>query len=85
MSANSPCGAFNLHTFPLHDVDIIFRAGIIAVWAQGSPEVGPQFAMSSDKGTNYFPAEKRETERDGNSVRTHKSSLRIKNDDPPSF
>lgn len=36
--------------------------------------------MSSDKGTNYFSAEKRETESDGNSVRTHKTV-----DDPSSF
>lgn len=60
MSATSPCCTINSHTFPLHDVDIIFRAGIIAVRAQGSPEVGPQFSMSSDKGTNYFSVGKRE-------------------------
>lgn len=67
-----PFWTINLHTFPLHNVDIIFRAGVIAVRAQGSPEVGPQLAMSSDKGTNYFSVGKRETESDGNSVRSDK-------------
>lgn len=78
MSATSPCCPINSHTFPLHDVDIIFRAGIIAVRAQASPEVGPQFSMPSDKGTNYFSVGKRETESDGNSVRADKSSLQLK-------
>lgn len=64
----------DLHAFPLHNVDIILRASVITIQAQGSPEVGPQLAMTSDKGTNYFSVGKQETEwRDGNSVRTDKT------------
>lgn len=82
MSVRSTCSTINLHTFPLHDVDIVFRAGIIAIWAQGSPEVGPQLAMSSDKGTNYFSVGKRETESHGNYVGADKSSPQLKDSQP---
>lgn len=78
MSVRSPRCTINLHAFPLHNVDIVFRSGIIAVRAQGSPEVGPQLAMSSDKGTNYFSAGKQETESHGNSVGTEKSLPQLK-------
>lgn len=56
-----PCCTINLHAFPLHDVDVVFGAGVIAIRAQGSPEVGPELAVSRDKGTNYFSARDRES------------------------
>lgn len=52
--------AADLHTFPLHNVDIIFRASVVTVQTQGSPEVGPQLAVTSDKGANYFSVAKAE-------------------------
>lgn len=64
-----PCCTCDLHAFPLHNVDIILRASVIAVQAQGSPEVGPQLAVTSDNGTNYFSAGKQEAQgRDVNAV-----------------
>lgn len=56
-----PYCTINLHAFPLHDVDVVFRAGVVAIRAQGSPEVGPELAVSRDKGTNYFSARDRES------------------------
>lgn len=65
----------DLHAFSLHNVDIIFRARIITIQTQGSPEVGPQLAVTSDKGTNYFSVGKQETDwRDGNSVKADEIS-----------
>lgn len=69
-----PTWTCDLHAFSLHNVDIIFRASIITIQTQGSPEVGPQLAVSSDKWTNYFSVGKKETEwRDGNSVKADKT------------
>lgn len=53
----------HLHSLPLHNVDVVLRAGIIAVQAQSSPEVGPQFAMTGDKRANYFSEEERGSQR----------------------
>lgn len=73
-----------LHSFSLHNVDIIFRASIITIQAQGSPEVGPQLAMASDKGTNYFSVGKQEAEwTDGNSVRVDKTQWHLTDNHPP--
>lgn len=75
--------ACDLHAFSLHDVDIIFRASIITVQAQGSPEVGPQLAMTSDKGSNYFSVRKQEAEwRDGNPVRADKTQQHLTDGQP---
>lgn len=52
----------DLLSFSLHNVDIIFRTSIITIQAQRSPEVGPQLAMTSDKGTNYFSVGKQDAE-----------------------
>lgn len=46
----------NLHALPLHNVHIVLRAGVVAVQAQGSPEVGPQLAVSRDQRADYFSA-----------------------------
>lgn len=74
----------DLHTFSLHNVDIIFRASIVTIQTQGSPEVGPQLAMSSDKGTNYFSVGKQELEwRDRNSDRADKSQWHPTDSQPP--
>lgn len=78
-----PYCACDLHTFSLHNVDIIFRACIITIQTQGSPEVGPQLAVASDKGTNYFSVGKQETEwRDGNSVKTDKTRWHLTDSQP---
>lgn len=48
------CALVDLHAFSLHNVHVIFGSSIITVQTQGPPEVGPQLAVTSDKGTNYF-------------------------------
>lgn len=79
-----PYFACDLHTFSLHNVDIIFRTCIITIQTQGSPEVGPQLAVTSDKGTNYFSVGKQRTEwRDGNSVRADKTQWHLTDSQPP--
>lgn len=74
----------DLHAFPLHNVDIIFRASIITIQTQGSPEVGPQLAVTSDKGTNYFSVGKQKTERRyGKSVRADKTQCHLADSQTP--
>lgn len=82
MQSKSPL--IDLHTFSLHNVDIIFRASIITIQTQGPPEVGPQLAVTSDKGTNYFSVGKQKAEwRDGNFVRADKTQRHLTDSQPP--
>lgn len=46
------------HSLPLHQFHIVFRAGIVLIGAQGTPEVGPELAMAGKHGSDYLPMEK---------------------------
>lgn len=58
----------NPHALPLHNVHVVLRAGVVAVQAQGSPEVGPQLAVARDQRADDFPAGEQRDRREGRSV-----------------
>lgn len=49
---------WNSHSLPLDQFHIVFRAGIILIGAQGTPEVGPELAMAGKHGGYYLPVHK---------------------------
>lgn len=66
--------------FPLHNVHVVLGAGVVAVQAQGSPEVGPQLVVPRDQRADYFSAgeQKREREKElTNPIRTTAAHVQV--------